>query len=229
MTCYVLSLSQWWHGRPWMNGGSSPSSGAAMWCRGKQNGPGGCCLIQPPATDRDCNKSGLPVVCGYNTRRQSCSGLWLLRATGTCYGERRACAAYWGGCTPDLHADAPTGSAQVVPIHRKRTSVLPSFLLSFLRAKWKQHLLRTQRWGHFCNTPVPPAVTFFLSVTTPLQPPCLNQLLSPRLGRGPRFWRMLSAKKITENLCRRERRGGLCLCAKQRKGSSAVRSASAQC
>jgi len=51
--------------------------------------------------------------------------------------------------TPDLHAGAPTGSARVVPIHRKRTSVLPSFPLSFLSAKSKQCLLCTQGCGVF--------------------------------------------------------------------------------
>lgn len=163
-----VSVELWEILDAWWFCSSSLSSGAALWYRGRQKGPGGCHLIHPSVTDRDCNRFGFPIVCGYNTTRQSCSGLWLLRATsGTCYGVRRECAAaHGGGCISDLLAGAPTGSAQVVPIHRKRTSIFPSFPL--LMAKWKLCLLCTQRRGIFLQCSCPTCSDIFFCLSQPL-------------------------------------------------------------
>lgn len=167
---------------------SSPPSAAARWYSGRQKGPGG----QHPATDS--NRSGFLVVGGYNTARHSCSPLWLLRVNGTCCGERRKCAVHWGGCIW-------LQVFSTVTVHRKRTSIHPSFPLFFLTAKWNQRLLCTKKlWDIFAmllshlHWPV-----VYLSQSLSNKPPCSNQLLSPNFGRGTGFWKTLNGKNMEKS------------------------------
>lgn len=102
-----------------------------------------------------------------------------------------------------IGVDAPLTCMQVHPLGQHRLSLFTgeepvNFLLFHSPSSGQSE--SSACYVHkdvrcFCNAPVPPSVTFFLSVgTIPLQPPCLNQLLSPRFSRGPGIWSMLSAK-----------------------------------
>lgn len=97
--------------------------------------------------------------------------------------------------------DAPLTCMKVHPLVQQTLSLFtgkePLYFLLFHSPSTVQSESSTcyvhKNVEHFCNTPVLPAVTF-LCLTTFLQPPYLNQLLSTTFGKGSGFWRMLRAK-----------------------------------
>lgn len=137
----------------WWLFSSSLSSAAARGCRGRKKVQAG--TISSSSQLQAERFLGLDFLWPKHNK-QSCLGLWFLKTSYSCHGERREFSAQWGRCTPDLHAGAPAGSAQVGLIQGKRSNILLSFPVPFLRAKWKLCLLSTQRWGIFlqcyCST-----------------------------------------------------------------------------